>query len=58
MPHDYVFPKIQEAVGSDSLIEETAEVSTSAVSKVQLACVKNEDGGHSCAILSLFFVMS
>ncbi|KGN48317.1 uncharacterized protein LOC101219815 isoform X2 [Cucumis sativus] len=44
MPHDYVFPKIQEAVGSDSLIEETAEVSTSAVSKVQLACVKNEDG--------------
>ncbi|XP_008462641.1 uncharacterized protein LOC103500952 isoform X1 [Cucumis melo] len=44
MPHDYVFPKIQEEVGSDSLIEETAEVSTSAVCDVQLACTKNEDG--------------
>ncbi|XP_038881850.1 protein-lysine N-methyltransferase EFM1 isoform X2 [Benincasa hispida] len=44
MPHAYVFPKIQEEVGSDSLTEETTEVSTSTVSEVQLACTKNEDG--------------
>lgn len=47
MPHDYVFPKIQEEVRSDSF-KETIEVSTSTVSEVQLACTKNEDGARSC----------
>ncbi|KAG7034462.1 Ribulose-1,5 bisphosphate carboxylase/oxygenase large subunit N-methyltransferase, chloroplastic [Cucurbita argyrosperma subsp. argyrosperma] len=44
MPHAYVFPKIEEEIGSVSLTEENTEVSISTVSEVQLACPKNEDG--------------
>ena len=48
MPHAYVFPKIEEEIGSVSLTEENTEVSTSTVSEVQLACPKNENGARPC----------